>query len=127
MPDQHGRFSQSGSVRCVVLPHRRVLFCPTFRTKSSGPLLVDVYRFVLPSPARFNQFSPKRCQILISFRPQLGNHFAHIQGKKMNENTAAKLLSLPCFDALWGHNTLSGFLFIVFALYVGGRGSLRHF
>ena len=31
-------------------PNRWVLFCPTFREKSSGPLLIGFYRFYLPSP-----------------------------------------------------------------------------
>ena len=35
-----------------------MLFCPTFRVRSSGLILVDVYRFPLPSPGEFGQFSP---------------------------------------------------------------------
>ena len=37
-----------------------LMFCPTFHAKSSGPLLVDVYRFSQPSPGRF-------CQLLVIF------------------------------------------------------------
>ena len=37
-----------------------MLFCPTFRAKSSGTLLVDFDRLSLPSPGRFSQFSCDR-------------------------------------------------------------------
>ena len=44
----------------------------------------------------------------------------------MNKNTAAKLSSLPCLEA-FGVMFCPDFLFILFALYGVGRGSLARF
>ena len=46
-PDFHWQNKQGQTIQTQDTLH---LFCPTFRTKSSGPVLVDFYRFSLPSP-----------------------------------------------------------------------------
>ena len=56
-----GRNRLLGPFRLQKLPW--VLFCPTFCAKSSGPILVDFYRFSLPSPGQFGQFSPDFSQL----------------------------------------------------------------